>query len=125
MSEKAGFQIGDRFYPFPEAFRLGDMVLVSQLTGLEWDDFAGRFDASRGDGQGDSLVLVGLVGVALWQGNQRWTLAHAVHATHEIDVSTLETVGGDEDPLAEGAKAPENHSDSTSAESTTTDTLPV
>jgi len=124
MSEKAGFKIGDRVYPFPEKFRMGDTILVHELTRLEFDDFSERLDAMQATGGAaaspDPLVMIGLVGIALWQGNPRWSLDRAVRETQLIDFSDFETVGDDGPPAiaAEAAK----DSAVTSDESTTTDT---
>jgi hypothetical protein len=64
--DEPGFSIGDEFYAFPTSFRLGDPVLVGEVTGLGWNEFAEMLD------QGDPRTLAGLVAVAVWQKHPQW-----------------------------------------------------
>jgi hypothetical protein len=44
LTTEAGFEIRGRFYPMPEAFRLCDPVLVEELTGMKFAEFAEALD---------------------------------------------------------------------------------
>jgi hypothetical protein len=92
------FKIGEDLFPYPTRFRLGDGVLVKELTGLEWDEFAARFDAVREDPKTarDYLVMVGLVGVAVWQANPRWTMPKVIAFVNDVDMEAFDSVGGDD-----------------------------
>jgi hypothetical protein len=65
MGQEAGFRIGGVFYPAPRAYRLEDPVLVREVTGLSWDDFAELLDDAGV--VADPVALVGVIAVAVWQ----------------------------------------------------------
>lgn len=67
--EQAGFRVGETFYPWPQAFRLGDPVLIREVTGMSWQEF---IDALDGQGMEDPAVLNGMIAAAVWQANPRW-----------------------------------------------------
>lgn len=125
---RAGFMIGDAFYPFPTAFRLGDPVLVEELTGLAWDEFVDRLpDENDGDKDGtDPVALIGLVGVAVWQQNPRWRRERVVRFVESIDQGDFtvsapepeEENGGPPAPPA-GGKASETSASSSGSDSDT------
>ena len=125
MPEKPGFQIGRRFYPFPASFRLGDPVLVEELTGLDWHAFLDRLpDEDAPDGQEpDPVAMLGLVGVAVWQANPRWRRDRVVSYVQGLDMGDVEAVGADDDeedeasPPAEAEPAPGQPDSETSASS--------
>ncbi len=62
------FEIFDKEYPLPQAFRMGDPVLVEEVTGLTWGEFSDRMD----DADGDPAIMLGMLAVAVWQTNPRW-----------------------------------------------------
>jgi hypothetical protein len=98
VEEQGGFTIEGRFYPWPESFRIGDPVLIRELTGYEWEDFAARLD----DGPGMDM-LAGLVGVAVWQGNPRWRRDRVLEYVQRIDIAAIDfpevaSNGGDAGP---------------------------
>lgn len=97
---RAGFQIDDRLYPVPEAFRLVDPVLVEELTGLSWGEFEDRLPSGDDDidGQGaDPVALVGLVGVAVWQQNPRWRRDRVVRYVQQIPQDKLSIYAPDDE----------------------------
>lgn len=111
--QEAGFEIEGRFYKIPDSFRLCDPVLVTELTGMTFKpEFIEAInDPDRRD---DPAVLVGLIGVAVWQGNPRWKREKVVAYVQQIDFESLESVRGDDEdeeakpdvPPAEPAIAP-------------------
>jgi hypothetical protein len=106
--EKPGFEIEGRRYPFPESFRLGDPVLVAELTGMSFPEFAEALDDP--DRREDPAILIGLIGVAVWQGNPRWRRDKVIAYVQQIDLGEFEAFGGgaeDEQlPPAEPAQEP-------------------
>lgn len=85
MSE-AGFEIGGRFYPLPAAFRLGDPVLATEVTGMGWDEFVQAMQ----DETGDPRVSAGLVAIAVWQGNPTWRRDKVVRYVEQLDLAALD-----------------------------------
>lgn len=105
----ASFKINDVIYPIPTRFRTGDTVLVKELTGLEFEDFAERIDDlreafERGEEPSDMLATIGLIGVAVWQSNERWTRDKARRFVENIDIQAVTAEGGDVGPPASGAE---------------------
>ena len=127
----AGFKIGDRVYEIPSRYRMGDFVLIEELTGMDADEFSERLDAvndavKNGDRGGDMLVLTALMGVAVWQGNPRWRRDKVVRFVEDFDTDDLVVEGGDEDDSPTKGALPPSPSDDTSAASTSTpEPLPV
>lgn len=102
-----GFSINSEFYPLPTGFRLGDPVLVSEVTGLDWQDFAELLD------NGDPRATTGLIAVAVWQKHPGWRRDKVVRFVESLDVTSLQFDGGSDDagppPVAattEGSAAP-------------------
>lgn len=89
----AGFEINGEFYPFPTGFRLGDPVLVTNITGLEWLEFAELLDA------GDSRALAGMVAVAVWQKHPTWRRDKVVRFVEQIQLDDLGVQVPEADPV--------------------------
>lgn len=120
MVERDGVEIYSRFYPWPARFRIGDPVLVTELTGLTWPEFAAAVDAhedaieaaaASGDDPPvpDQVVLSGLIAVAFWQGNPQMSRDKARKAIERVPLEEITLVGdGAEDdarPPGEAAAA--------------------
>ena len=107
--DKAGFEIDGRFYPFPQSFRLGDPVLVKELTGMEFNDFVEAFDSLDPEDGVDPVVMVGLVGVAVWQEHPRWSRDKVVRFVQAVDMEKFDAIGGEGEasPPEQPAATPE------------------
>jgi len=122
MPDRDGVEIYKRFYPWPNTFRLGDPVLVKEITGMRWPDFCLALDeqnqaideAEEMGGpapQPDQVVLAGLIAVAFWQGNPTMTRDKARRALERIPMEDIEIIEGDEGeadvgpPVSGGAEA--------------------
>jgi len=96
--ETPGFQIAGRFYPMPGGFKLGDPVLIEEVTGLEWDRFLDRLpDETDDEGTEDPVVMLGLVAVAVWHANPGWRRDKVVRFVQSVDREAVEVFGGDDD----------------------------
>jgi hypothetical protein len=102
---QAGVEIYKKFYPWPERFRLGDPVLVKEVTGMRWPDFVAALDEMNEDEAPDQVVLAGMIAVAFWQGNPTMTRDRARRAIEKIPQDDVELIDGDEDEEDEGADA--------------------
>jgi len=108
--DQPGFVIAGTYYPAPVKFQLGDPVLIADLTGMDFTDWAEAMDDEQA--RRNPVVLLGFVGVAVWQKHQNWTRKQTVRYMESVE--TFEAVGGkaddgpdaDASPLDEGAEAP-------------------
>lgn len=89
--EKPGVKINGVFFPLPESFRLGDPVLVREVTGLTWDEFTAMLEQEEGEIT-DPSVLTGMIAVSVWQANPKWPRARVVSFVEKVDLSDLETI---------------------------------
>lgn len=121
MPDQDGFEIYKRFYPSPTRFRMGDPVLVTEVTGMTWpeftaaleameDDYASLAEQGRADEfQADHTLLLGLMAVAFWQGNPTMNRAKVVRAIERVPIDDVEFIAGDQEedagPPAEAAEA--------------------
>jgi hypothetical protein len=117
MPDRSGVEIYKRFYAWPDTFRLGDPVLVKEVTGMKWPDFAAALDeqnqaieeAEEMGGpapQPDQVVLAGLIAVAFWQGNPMMSRDKARRALERIPMDDIEVIDGDEGEADVGPPAP-------------------
>lgn len=91
--EETRFEIEGQMYPMPQSFRLGDPVLVTQLTGLTWGQFVEALDDP--DRQQDPVILLGLIAVAVWQGNPRWTRDRISRYVEQLDIGAVQVHAGE------------------------------
>ena len=119
MAEQATFKIGETEYEFPSRFRMGDPVLVEELTGISFTAFSERIEVSRDDERADMVVMVGLIGVAIWQANPRWKRDRVVAFVNDIDLEQFEAFAADAVPPTLGVQDdPASLSGDSSSEST-------
>lgn len=108
MPDQDGVEIYKRFYPWPDRFRLGDPVLVKEVTNMTWPEFVAALDEqdasyerARESGadppEPDQVVLAGLIAVAFWQGNKQMTRDKARRAIEMVPIDDIEFIGGEED----------------------------
>src|SRR5262245_23278325 len=130
MPDKDGVEIYKRFYPWPDAFRLGDPVLVKEITGMRWPDFVQALDEQNEaiemaeemgmpSPQPDQVVLAGLIAVAFWHGNPMMNRDKARRALERIPMDDIELIDGDEgevdlSPPAQAGAAAETAQQTTS-----------
>ena len=144
MPDRSGVEIYKRFYPWPDAPRLGDPVLVTEITGMRWPDFEAAqveyFEAAQDarDVGGeppspDPVLFIGMVSIAFWQGNPTMTRDKARRALERLSIDDIEVIDGDEGeadvgPPAQGGveAAPEmTSSESGSSPEQYTETSPL
>ena len=107
MPDQDGFEIYKRFYPSPTRFRMGDPVLVTEVTGMTWPEFTAALDAMETDYaslaeqgradefQADHTLLLGLMAVAFWQGNPTMSRAKVVRAIERIPIDDVDFIAAD------------------------------
>lgn len=113
--DQPGFNIGDDFYAFPTKFRLGDPVLVAEVTGMPWNDFAELLDS------GDPRTLAGLVAVAIWQKHPGWRRERVLRHVEGLELDTL-VFSSPEPEEDEAAPQPSAGASDTTPESPATST---
>jgi len=134
MPDRSGVEIYKRFYPWPDSFRLGDPVLVKEVTGMKWPDFMAALDeqnqaieeAGEMDTEPpapDQVVMAGMIAVAFWQGNPTMSRDKVRRAIERISAEDVDMVDGDEGeadvgpPAQGGEKAAETTPSSESGSS--------
>lgn len=98
----AGFKLDGVEYEWPQSFRLGDPVLIREVTGLDWQEFVTL--AERGDG--DPSVVAGLIAASVWQANPKWSRERVRSLVEQADLDSLdvsEEGEPDDPPVAEEA----------------------
>ena len=118
MPDKDGVEIYKRFYPWPERFRLGDPVLVRQVTGMDWREFITALREQEEliqekreageevlDDDLDQVVLAGLVAVSFWQGNPQMSRDKVRRAIERLSTDDVEIIEGDEEEADVGPPA--------------------
>ncbi len=90
------FEIFDKEYPLPQAFRMGDPVLVEEVTGLTWGEFSDRMD----DADGDPAIMLGMLAVAVWQTNPRWRRDKVARYVEGLKIEDVKFVGEEREPEA-------------------------
>ena len=129
---ESGFQINEAFYPIPQAFRMGDPVLVEEVTGLSWGDFSDRLD----EPEGDPVVMLGMLAVAVWQTNPRWRRDRVARWVEAIDIEAVKFIDGEETdagpppvteaaPTSNGSAEPSSVPPDSNSDTTPPSTTPV
>ena len=112
--------LGEDFYPFAESFTMGDTVLIRELTGMRFSEFAERLGEMQSDPEAgtDQDVLLAMVGCAVWHRNPRWSRDRAVRFAERIDMAAFSPVEGDDaDPPSDPAASPSTDSSAGSTSS--------
>jgi hypothetical protein len=90
-SQEPGFLINAIHYPMPSAFRVGDPMLVQEITGMEFPEFAAAIDDE--DRRKNPVILAGLIGVAIWQRNPKFSRAKVVSLVERLQMDDIDFVG--------------------------------
>lgn len=119
----AAFLIDGVEYAIPQSYRLGDPVLIEEISGLRFHEFAERLTTSEWLIGRDPAVLVAVVAVAVWQQHEDWSrekVRKFIEAldTDQFDFKLPEQTETDADPPDEPAG--ESPSPTSSDGSTTT-----
>lgn len=109
-ARKPGFEIDHVYYPFPDAFRLGDTVLVQELlpAPLTFLDFTEALDDEAQ--RKNPVFLIPLVAVAIWQRHKTWKRDKVVKYVEQINFESFESVAGDDEPEEDEARPPDESS---------------
>ena len=121
MADVSGWEIYKRFYPLitVDKFRVGDPILVSLITGLDFQEFVTKasqmeedMNAALEQGEGDDyipdqVVMTGLLAVAFWHGNRQMARAKVVKTVERIPLSEIEFLPGEEEEDEVGPPAEE------------------
>ncbi len=103
MPDQPGYLIGGHFYPVPTSFKVGDPILVQDVTGLSWEAFVDLLPSEDDPDETslDPVVQAGLIAIAVWHGNPGWRRDKVVRYTLGLDMDAIEPVGPDVDDEAE------------------------
>jgi hypothetical protein len=95
-----GFMIREKFYPFPTSYKITDPVLVGEVAGLSWDPFIAAVTGDEewleaNDAPEETLVMVGLLGCAVWHKHPDWPRAAVVRFVQGIGEEEIDVIGVD------------------------------
>lgn len=90
------FTINGVSYAFPAAFRLCDPVLITEVTGLSYTEFAELLDEGA-----DPRTIAGMVAVAVWQKHPTWKREKVIKFVQEVNLDDL--MFADDDVEADAA----------------------
>lgn len=99
-----GFEIFGVVYPVVERWRVADPVLVREVTGMEWLEFAEAAERMSleegmgGEGGVDQIVLAGMIAVSYWQANPRMTRKQVVRFMEQLPLEAVTMVGEPDEP---------------------------
>lgn len=114
--------IGEEEFPFPSAFTLGDAPLVHEATGLEFDEWAERYDRLE-ENPRDVRTITGVIAIAVSRARPSWSRAKVIQYLNQVDLAGLHLEGGDDaDPPAEGPAESRSAGSSTGSTTTAEDT---
>lgn len=112
-----GFEIRGRFYPWAQQMRMLDPLLVTEVTGMSYNDFLqvwqGTLDGDEVDV--DPVVMNGLIAVAIWQQHTDWTRARVVKFMERLAQEDLDLTGSEEE--VDASPPPSDNASSASATS--------
>lgn len=92
-----GFEIYGKQYPIPTRFRMGDPVLVREVTGMSWPDFIAALETMEADQTEDSVCIAGLMAVSFWQANPQMSRDKIRRFIERLWQEDASLVGGEED----------------------------
>lgn len=102
--ERAGFEIGGRFYPWADQMRLSDPILIREVTGLSYQEFLSSWQAvdenAEDEVEVDPAVLSGMIAVAVWQQHTEWSRAKAAKYVERLNFDDVTIIGGDKEEAA-------------------------
>lgn len=93
-NKQPDFSIGKQDFYFPDSFRLGDPVLIEEVTGKDFTEFAEMLDDPHR--RKSPVVLAGLVAVAVWQAHPTWRRDRVRRFIEETAQESLEFSQADE-----------------------------
>jgi hypothetical protein len=86
-------EIRGREYEIPTRFRVCDPVLIKDVTGMGFQEFAESIDNPLNDGMVDPVALAGLIAVAIWQKFPTWPRHQVVRYVQELGEEDWKIVG--------------------------------
>ena len=95
--------------PDPTSFRTKEFRLIKQLTGEAFENLTAFLDQ-----------ITAMASVAIWRANPTWSLLDAQRYIDNLEMLSVEVVGGDEPDSPPEDRAEESLSPDSSSESTIT-----
>lgn len=107
MPDQPGFQIEGRFYPFVQQYKHGDPILIHEVTGLAWDEFADLLAESAEEGaRPNPIVQTALIAVAIQRQFPGWSRRRVSDYVRNLELGAEEIVG-----IVEGEAASNGNGD--------------
>jgi hypothetical protein len=121
---EAGFRVGDKFFPFASAPKIGDAPLVEAVTGVRFEAWADRLEHLDQD-HPDTTAMLGLMAIAVRTAEPSWSRAKVVQFLEDVEFDGLDfDAAKEEATTGPPALAPEEDSGATEEPSTASITSP-
>lgn len=129
MPDQPGFQIEGRFFPFVQSYKHGDPILIHEVTGLSWDEFADLLAESAEDGaRPNPIIQTALIAVAIQRQYPTWSRRRVAQYVNNLELGSEEVVGvdlpSDEAENGSGPLPPTESGESSSSSDETSKPLP-
>lgn len=117
MADQPGYMIEGRFYPMVTQYKHGDPILIHEVTGLTWEEFADLLaEAGEEGARPNPIVNTALIAVAVQRKYPTWSRRRVGDYINNLDLGAEEIVGivapeGDDAPIPP-AESGENSSTS-------------
>lgn len=105
--KQAAFKIAGVEYPIVNDFTLGDPILISEITGLDFPVFLEKLKADEErakeaeelgeEPSRDPVLLAGLVAASVWRVNKKWSRDKVMNFVERTSFDALEVEGDDEE----------------------------
>lgn len=92
MSDQPGFKVGGHFFPFVHEYKHGDPILIHEVTGLEWNEFA-ELLADAADGPANPILETALLAISVQHAQPTWSRKRVNDFVRNLALGSEEIVG--------------------------------
>lgn len=94
MPDQPGYMIDGRFFPMVTQYKHGDPILIHEVTGLSWDEFAELLaEAGEEGARPNPIVNTALIAVAIQRNFPTWSRRRVSDYVKNIELGSEEVVG--------------------------------
>lgn len=102
MTDQAGFKVGPHFFPLVQEYKHGDPILIREVTGLEWNEFAEMLADVAPGSPTNPIVETALLAVSVQHAQPTWSRKRVNDFVRNLNLGAEEIIGTESDKPAEG-----------------------
>lgn len=103
--QEPGFKLDGEFYPWVESYDIPTTVVVEQVTGMTFQDWAEHVDEGNVSQMPSTTTILGLMAAAIHQKYRAWPLSKIRRLlTVDMASDSLEVIGATEPEEEQGAE---------------------